>query len=258
MAMERNGVIFMSDEEGHAFGIDPKTPPPVQNAGAIDPGEFDVAMREPGASGGSDATASSGADACEWRASVPGAGESGNHAAEGIRHNGGLGPLSEIEGLDGAKPAAASPSENLGAGQSYGDGLRSEGPGGGTGGRGGGAGPAGAGRGPGVLHGDDARRGVLPGALVTRGHPPSTRASPHRQQRACPVRQPRRGHWQRYKFKGRDDASGVVPWQKLNTTEETQAWRGQVIENQTSIINDKRGGYTAGVMSDEQVVGQRS
>ncbi len=170
-----------------------------------------------------------------------GQGESGNHAAEGIRHNGGLGPLSEIEGLDGAKPAAASPSENLGAGQSYGDGLRSEGPGGGTGGRGGGAGPAGAGRGPGVLHGDDARRGVLPGALVTRGHPPSTRASPHRQQRACPVRQPRRGHWQRYKFKGRDDASGVVPWQKLNTTEETQAWRGQVIENQTSIINDKRG-----------------
>lgn len=57
-----------------------------------------------------------------------------------------------------------------------------------------------------------------------------------------------------YRFKpDSDGASGVIPWQKLRTTEETQAWMGQVIDQQTEAINAARGGNAEGVLTDAAV-----
>lgn len=53
-----------------------------------------------------------------------------------------------------------------------------------------------------------------------------------------------------YRFKPEREGSGIIPWQKLRTTDETQAWMGQVIDDQTKFINARRGG---GVLTDPAV-----
>jgi hypothetical protein len=44
--------------------------------------------------------------------------------------------------------------------------------------------------------------------------------------------------------------SGVIPWQKLQTTEQTQGWMNHLIQSQADYINARRGGNAKGVMSD--------
>jgi hypothetical protein len=45
-------------------------------------------------------------------------------------------------------------------------------------------------------------------------------------------------------------APGLIPWQKLHTTEQTQAWMDHLIRDQADYINARRGGNASGVMSD--------
>jgi hypothetical protein len=48
----------------------------------------------------------------------------------------------------------------------------------------------------------------------------------------------------------RSDRSGLIPWQKLQTTEDTHTWMDYIIRNQADYINARRGGDAKGVMSD--------
>lgn len=45
-------------------------------------------------------------------------------------------------------------------------------------------------------------------------------------------------------------SSGLIPWQKLQTTDDTQTWMAYIIRNQADYINARRGGDAKGVMSD--------
>lgn len=61
-------------------------------------------------------------------------------------------------------------------------------------------------------------------------------------------------------FAGSRDA-GLIPWQKLRTTDETRAWMGRVIDEQTSLIDSVRGGDAKGILSDktlEKMVADRA
>lgn len=58
-----------------------------------------------------------------------------------------------------------------------------------------------------------------------------------------------------YAFKSGNDTDGVIPWQKLQTTEQTQAWMGQLLDDNSKLINARRGGDASGVMSDKEVDG---
>ncbi|MVT66871.1 hypothetical protein GPL21_17365 [Bradyrhizobium pachyrhizi] len=49
------------------------------------------------------------------------------------------------------------------------------------------------------------------------------------------------------------ETSGLIPWQKLNTTENTKAWMDHLISEQSAHINTRRGGNAEGVLSDESV-----
>jgi hypothetical protein len=61
-----------------------------------------------------------------------------------------------------------------------------------------------------------------------------------------------------YKFKGGDDHSGVIPWQKLNTADDTQAWVGQVVDDYAAHINAQRGGKVMSDAAIDQMVEQRA
>ncbi|MCA1397225.1 hypothetical protein [Bradyrhizobium sp. BRP56] len=54
-----------------------------------------------------------------------------------------------------------------------------------------------------------------------------------------------------YEFK--PETSGLIPWQKLNTTENTKAWMDHLISEQSAHINARRGGDAEGVLSDQAV-----
>jgi hypothetical protein len=49
------------------------------------------------------------------------------------------------------------------------------------------------------------------------------------------------------------DTSGLIPWQKLNTTENTYTWMKGIIDEQAGYINTIRGGDKAGILGDEAV-----
>lgn len=55
-----------------------------------------------------------------------------------------------------------------------------------------------------------------------------------------------------YRFASPRDA-GIIPWQKLRTTEETRAWMDQLIEQRSAHINTVRGGNAKGIQSDKAV-----
>ncbi|MBN9042616.1 MAG: hypothetical protein BGP05_13435 [Rhizobiales bacterium 62-47] len=48
-------------------------------------------------------------------------------------------------------------------------------------------------------------------------------------------------------------STGIIPWQKLRTTEETQAWMDHFITDHAAFINARRGGDPAGILTDKQV-----
>ncbi len=56
-----------------------------------------------------------------------------------------------------------------------------------------------------------------------------------------------------YKFKGGGDEAGIIPYQKLNTTQAVQGWMGQLIEDHAKYINKVRGGNAEGVLKDKAV-----
>jgi hypothetical protein len=181
---------------------------PVQNPGPIDPGEFAVAMREPGASGGPRARNDGDPGVGDWRSDVPpsdspsGAGGAGSPrgAAENVRGEGAAGGPggSSVQGVRaGAELPQAGPTI------------------------------------------EETEKALS--RLRTDNNALSTYGS---REAAIDAG---------YRFKGRDDASGVIPWQKLRTTEETQAWMGQVLDDQSVAINAKRGGNAQGVMTDKQI-----
>lgn len=63
-----------------------------------------------------------------------------------------------------------------------------------------------------------------------------------------------------YKFRGNEGA-GIIPWQKLRTTDDIQAWMGQLIESQSKFINKVRGGNADGVLKDahlDRIIAERS
>jgi hypothetical protein len=47
--------------------------------------------------------------------------------------------------------------------------------------------------------------------------------------------------------------TGLIPWQKLRTTDETRAWMERAIDEQASLINTVRGGDAKGILSDNAV-----
>jgi hypothetical protein len=47
--------------------------------------------------------------------------------------------------------------------------------------------------------------------------------------------------------------TGIIPWQKLRTTDETRAWMDQLIEQRSAYINTVRGGDAKGVQSDKAI-----
>lgn len=53
-------------------------------------------------------------------------------------------------------------------------------------------------------------------------------------------------------------APGLIPWQKLHTTEQTQAWMDHLIRDQADYINARRGGNASGVMSDADMTSMLS
>lgn len=64
-----------------------------------------------------------------------------------------------------------------------------------------------------------------------------------------------------YQFKGADDLSGIIPWQKFNSAEQGVAWMGQLIDDHAALINKARGGDAKGVLSDaaiDRMVQQRA